>query len=203
MPREGIFAKVLRGGWIRKDDEIRVDNRNRIAILTASDKGARGEREDKSKEVMVHIIEGKRLGVVTDYVMVADDKQAISQELCKITDDLGVDLILTTGGTGFGPRDVTPEATLEVIHRPVPGLPELMRSESMKYTPKAALSRAVAGIRGQTLIVNLPGSPKSVAENLQAILPVLPHGLEILRGTAGECAKPLDNPVGKNQVTGE
>jgi molybdopterin adenylyltransferase len=192
MPKEGVFARVLRRGWVRKGDEIRVDNRNRIAVLTASDKGSRGEREDESKRVIVSLVEEDRLGVVTDYTMVQDDKHAIAQELCRLADDLGVDLILTTGGTGFGPRDVTPEATLDVIHRLVPGLPEMMRIAGMKHTPRAALSRAVAGIRGQTLIVNLPGSPRSVAENLQAILPVLPHGLEILRGTAGECAAPQD-----------
>lgn len=188
MPKEGIFAKVLKGGVVRKGDEILVDNRNRIGILTCSDKGYKGEREDKSAQVIKDLVGSVgNLGYVCEYVVVPDEIESISQTLRSMTDDRGLDLILTTGGTGFGPRDVTPEATLEAVERLVPGLSELMRTEGAKHTPKAALSRAIAGIRKRTLIVNLPGSPKGVAESLRAILPVLPHGLEILRGTAGEC----------------
>jgi molybdenum cofactor synthesis domain-containing protein len=120
---------------------------------------------------------------------VPDDRETIAAKLREFADEKGLDLVLTTGGTGFGPRDVTPEATLDVVERLVPGIPELMRMESYKITPRAVLSRATAGIRGGTLIVNLPGSPKAVKESLDWILPALPHGLEILKGLAGECAR--------------
>ncbi len=159
----------------------------RIAILTVSDKGSRGERVDTSKQVITEMVE--TLGVIVDYAIVPDEQDLIADKLREMTDFLGVDLILTTGGTGFGPRDVTPEATLEVIQREAPGLTGLMRSEGLKHTPRAALSRAVSGIRDRTLIVNLPGSPKGAGESLSAILPVLPHGLETLRGRSGDCAE--------------
>lgn len=160
----------------------------RVAILTASDKGARGEREDKSAAVIREMVAG--LGEIVAYAVVADDRQLLSAKLREFCDVTRADLVLTTGGTGFGPRDVTPEATRDVIEKEVPGLPEAMRAASLKVTPQAMLSRAVAGIRGQTLIVNLPGSPKGVRENLGAILPALPHGLAILKGEAGECGQP-------------
>ena len=130
------------------------------------------------------------MGVISEYIVVPDDFEAITGTLKTLADDSGIDLVLTTGGTGFGPRDVTPDATLAVIDKEVPGLPEAMRAEGLKHTPRAMLSRAVAGIRGRTLIVNLPGSPKGVSENLSAIMPALPHALEILRGVSGECAAP-------------
>ncbi|NLW06826.1 MAG: MogA/MoaB family molybdenum cofactor biosynthesis protein [Clostridia bacterium] len=160
----------------------------RVAILTASDKGARGEREDKSAAVIREMLDG--LGEVVAYAVVPDEQQLLAAKLREFCDRDRVDLVLTTGGTGFGPRDVTPEATREVIEREVPGLPEAMRAASLKITPQAMLSRAVAGIRGQTLIVNLPGSAKGVRENLAAILPALPHGMAILKGEAGECGQP-------------
>ncbi|WP_406676995.1 MogA/MoaB family molybdenum cofactor biosynthesis protein [Moorella sp. ACPs] len=159
----------------------------RIAILTASDKGSRGEREDKSAAVIREMVAD--LGEVVAYAVVPDERRLLAAKLREFCDVVGADLVLTTGGTGFSPRDVTPEATRDVIEREVPGLPEAMRAAGLKITPQAMLSRAVAGIRGKTLIINLPGSPKGVRENLAAILPALPHGLAILKGEAGECGQ--------------
>ena len=122
-----------------------------------------------------------------DYRILPDDMEALASTMVELTDQIGAALVLTTGGTGFSPRDFTPEATLKVIERQVPGLPEAMRRESFAKTSRAMLSRAVAGIRGKSLIINLPGSPKGVRECLQVIMPVLPHAVEILRGTSGEC----------------
>ncbi|HWQ60879.1 MAG TPA: MogA/MoaB family molybdenum cofactor biosynthesis protein [Negativicutes bacterium] len=156
-----------------------------IGIITASDKGSRGEREDVSGRTIATMLAG--LGEVKHYVVVPDDRDALSREIVNMVDKLAVDLILTTGGTGLGPRDVTPEATLAVIDRQVPGIPEAMRAKSLEVTSRAMLSRAVAGIRGRTLIINLPGSPKGVKECLEVVLPALEHGLAIMKGEAGEC----------------
>ncbi|KUO72380.1 MAG: molybdenum cofactor biosynthesis protein [Clostridia bacterium BRH_c25] len=157
-----------------------------VGIITVSDKGSRGERTDASGPAIEEMI--KQIGGRTEkYVIVPDEKQDIKNEIINMSDKLGLDLVLTTGGTGFSKRDVTPEATLEVIERHVPGIPEAMRARSMLVTPKAMLSRAQAGIRKQTLIINLPGSPKGVRENLEVILPALKHGIEILTGQASEC----------------
>jgi molybdenum cofactor synthesis domain-containing protein len=158
----------------------------RVGILTASDKGSAGEREDKSAAVIREIISG--LGwPVEVYRIVPDDLDAISGALIEMVDKEGLDLVLTTGGTGFSPRDNTPEATKSVIEREVPGIPEVMRAVSLTKTSRAMLSRAVAGIRRSTLIINLPGSQKAVRECLEAIIDALPHGLEILGGRGGEC----------------
>lgn len=159
----------------------------KVGIITASDKGARGEREDVSGREIVDLLRG--LAEVTSYLVVPDEKEVLSAQMIHMADSLGVDLILTTGGTGLSPRDVTPEATLAVIDRLVPGIPEAMRAASMRITDRAMLSRAVAGTRGRTLIINLPGSPKAVKECLTVVLPVLEHGLAILSGTASECAR--------------
>ena len=160
----------------------------RIGVITASDKGARGEREDLSGQAIAKMTAS--LGEVQKYVIVPDEQAALSAAMIDMADNLRLDLVLTTGGTGLGPRDVTPEATLAVIDREVPGLAEAMRMGSLAKTPRAMLSRAVAGIRGRTLIVNLPGSPRGVEECLEIILPALDHGLAIMRGEAGECARP-------------
>lgn len=159
-----------------------------VGIITASDKGSRGEREDLSGQVIKTMVE--EIGwEVKDLVIVPDEQKILEQTMLSFADELKVDVIFTTGGTGFSPRDVTPEATLAVVERLTPGIPEAMRYESLKITPRAMLSRAQAGIRGKTVIINLPGSPKSVKECLAVVLQSLEHGIEILKGTAGECAR--------------
>jgi len=158
-----------------------------IGIITASDKGSRGEREDASGRLIATMLQ--ELGQIRSYKVVADDAEQISREMVIMADQLGVDLILTTGGTGLGPRDVTPEATLAVVDRQVPGIAEAMRAKSLEITSRAMLSRAVAGMRNKTLIINLPGSPKGVQECLEVILPALEHGLAIMKGEASECAR--------------
>ena len=158
-----------------------------IGIITASDKGSRGEREDASGRLIATMLQ--ELGQIRSYKVVADDAEQISREMVIMADQLGVDLILTTGGTGLGPRDVTPEATLAVVDRQVPGIAEAMRAKSLEITSRAMLSRAVAGMRNKTLIINLPGSPKGVKECLEVILPALEHGLAIMKGEASECAR--------------
>jgi molybdopterin adenylyltransferase len=159
-----------------------------VGILTISDKGARGEREDQSGKVIEEIVK-KIEGEVRYYRIIPDEKEIIQDELVKAVDKLHLDLILTTGGTGLGKRDVTPEATLAVIEKEVPGISEIIRSESFKKTNRAILSRGVAGIRKKSLIINLPGSPKGVKESLEIILKALPHGIEIIKGEITECAR--------------
>lgn len=160
----------------------------KAAILTISDKGSRGERVDGTGEAIKNELSGNEYAVEY-YKIIPDDIEKIQEELIYICDELKLNLVLTNGGTGFSERDVTPEATMKVIEKNVPGIPEAMRSASLKITPKAMLSRAVSGIRGKTLIVNLPGSPKGAIENLQVILKAIPHGIEILTGKASECAR--------------
>jgi molybdopterin adenylyltransferase len=152
-----------------------------IGILTISDRAALGEREDASGPLIREIAEARLSAVVARMQVVPDDHDAIRDTLASWCDDGSLDIVLTTGGTGFSPRDVTPEATRAVIEREAPGLAEAMRSASLAVTSHAMLSRAVCGIRGRTLIVNLPGSPKAVRENLQTIMPALPHAVQLLR----------------------
>jgi molybdopterin adenylyltransferase len=159
----------------------------RIAILTASDKGARGEREDRSGPAVAETIAALPGAQVVATAIVPDEIPQIEAALRRWVQE-GIDLILTTGGTGMSPRDVTPEATRAVIERETPGFAEAMRAASLAVTPHAMLSRAVAGIAGHTLIVNLPGSPKAARENLLTILPALGHGLDKLKGDQADCA---------------
>ena len=159
------------------------------AVITVSDKGYRGEREDTSGPNLVKILTEK--GFEVSYTsIVPDEPDMIKEQLVKCADELKIALVLTTGGTGFSPRDITPEATMEVMERPTPGIPEAMRAESMKITPKGCLSRSAAGIRGRSLIINLPGSKKASAENILAVIDPVAHGLDMLysEGSA-DCAK--------------
>ena len=160
----------------------------RAAILTLSDSGYAGERVDESGPAIRALVEAAGYTVVHT-ALLPDGIEPLAGELCRLCDGDLADLILTTGGTGFSPTDLTPEATLSVVERPAPGIAEAMRWQSLQITPRAMLSRAAAGIRKRALIVNLPGSPKAVRECLEFILPSLAHGLEILKGTAGNCAR--------------
>lgn len=152
----------------------------RFGILTASDRSARGERPDVSGPALAELVQASG-GVVAQSAILPDDRSALSARMREWADSGLIDVILVTGGTGFAPRDVTPEATRDVIEKEAPGLAEAMRAASLKITPHAMLSRSVAGIRGRTLIINLPGSPKGAVENLQVVLPVLEHAVQLLR----------------------
>ncbi len=160
----------------------------RVAIITSSDSGYRGEREDMSGKVIREIVEANGYQVVHMEIL-PDEQQMLSDALMKIADQNTAELILTTGGTGFSPRDCMPEATKAIIEREVPGIPEAMRAYSAQYTKRAMLSRAAAGIRKSTLIINLPGSPKAVRECLEFIISELMHGIEILTDQAHNCAR--------------
>lgn len=195
MPKEGVFARVVNGGVIACGDDLEIvterasgdadmiQNPYRATILTASDRSFRGEREDKSGPKIAEMLTaaGYRVGSL---LLLPDDEDGLAEALIRLADEEQPDVIFTTGGTGFSPRDRMPEATKRVIERETPGISEAIRAYSMQITPRAMLSRAVSGIRGKTLIVNLPGSPKAVQECLEFLLPPLEHGLGILRGEA-------------------
>ena len=160
----------------------------RAAVLTISDKGSRGEREDRSGDALEKLLDENGFQVAYRYI-VPDELELIQRTLIKWVDKEGLSLIVTTGGTGLTPRDVTPQATLSVIDYEVPGMAEAMRAESLKKTPHAMLSRAVTGVRKQTLIINVPGSPKAAVENLSVVIPALEHALSKLAGDPSECAR--------------
>lgn len=192
MPREGVFARVLEGGTITVGEEMSIVERTsplpyQAAVITLSDKGAAGEREDKSGPAIVGELESRGYEVV-EKLLLADGVGPLKAQLIRLCDQRQLDLILTTGGTGFTPRDQTPEATLAVADRTAPGIAEAIRAESMKYTKRAMFSRGVSVIRGKTLIINLPGSPKAVRESMEVFLEELPHALDMLRNTVHDCA---------------
>lgn len=193
MPREGVFVRVLHGGEMKVGYEMLEEKRQQkrsyqAAVITLSDKGSRGEREDKSGPLLKERLTEEGYEVV-ETLLLPDEKEVLKKQLIRLSDQRQPDLILTTGGTGFAPRDITPEATLEVADRNAPGIAEAIRSYSMQFTPHAMLSRGASVIRGKTLIVNLPGSPKACKESLDCILKSLPHAFDLLRGDASECAR--------------
>lgn len=193
MPHEGVFAQVQKEGDISVGDVLTVEFPDpkrpfTVAVITLSDKGAKGERIDESGPAAREKLE-KAGYEVAEYMILPDEPAALKTQLKRLADGRQVDLIVTSGGTGFSMRDQTPEATLAVADRNAPGIAEYIRYRSMEMTSRAMLSRGVSVIRGKTLIINLPGSPRAVKESLDFILPSLGHGLEILRGTASECAR--------------
>ena len=184
MPREGIFARVLHGGEISVGDRLEFvsPRKFRAGIITASDKGSRGEREDLSGPAVREYLEKQGYEEI-----LPDDEEALYQEMVRLSDKEGADVVFTTGGTGFSARDNTPEATMRAATKNVPGIAEAIRYYSLQITPRAMLSRAVSVMRNKTLIINLPGSPKAVRECLDAVLPTLGHGIRIMTGEEAEC----------------
>lgn len=192
MPNDGVFARVLRGGELRVGDSVSDDaalNCTRIAVLTLSDKGARGERTDESGPAASELLGVLPDALLVEQALMSDEREDIEEKLKALADEALCDLIVTTGGTGLSPRDVTPEATMAVCERLIPGMAEAIRQAGMAQTPKAMLSRAVAGQRGHTIILNLSGSPRAVREQLAVVLPVLPHALAVASGVGQECAR--------------
>lgn len=191
MPREGVFAKVIKSGKVCPGDEVTLtelaaDRPFTAAVITLSDKGAAGQREDKSGPLAEEILRQYGYEIV-ETLLLADEQPLLEHHLRRLCDQRQVNVIFTTGGTGFSRRDITPEATIAVCERMADGIAQAIRQYSLAITGRAMLSRAVSGIRGNTLIVNLPGSPKAVRESMEYILPYLGHGIGILRGTDGEC----------------
>ena len=192
MPRMGLFARVRRGGAVASGDQVVLDpafNRVRLAVVTLSDKGAAGQRKDIGGDTAAELLDQGLSGELVARTLLPDRQPVIEKELRRLCDEEVCDLVVTTGGTGLSPRDVTPEATLAVIHREVPGMAEAMRAAGMAHTPRAMLSRGICGMRGQTLIINLSGSPKAVTEQIDAIMPALAHAIEIASGVPMDCAR--------------
>lgn len=202
MPREGVFAEVVQGGVIRPGDKMEVilpdpQRPFTAAVITLSDKGARGERVDESGPAAKECLEAAGFQVV-EQLLIPDEQEDLKAQLIRLADSRQVDLILTSGGTGFSMRDWTPEATLAVADRNAPGIAEAIRYKSMQVTDRAILGRGVSVIRGQSLIVNLPGSPKAVRESIGFMIDSLEHGLAILRGSASECAVKMQQQEREN-----
>lgn len=187
MPHNGVFAKVLSGGMLCTGDLLEVYREIRVAVICLSDRCSRGEAEDLSSPVIVRICREAGYSVVSRAIL-PDGIEPLASALRQLCDGHRADLVLTTGGTGLSPRDLTPEATASICERDVPGIAEAMRSVGMANTPRAMLSRACSVIRGQTLVVNLPGSPKAVEETLPVIMPVLDHAVMTMKGVVGTCA---------------
>jgi len=195
MPKEGLFAEVLKGGIVQANDEIKIlksVSRSVIqaVVITVSDRCHAGTTRDESGPTICQMLRGALNANIAKQIIVPDERNVIARRLRQFCElERRIDLLFTTGGTGFAPRDVTPEATADIIERTAPGIVEAIRQASLPLTPRAMLSRAVAGIRNRTLIVNLPGSVKAVKESLEVILPVLPHAVEMLRGAPVDCGR--------------
>ena len=192
MPHEGVFARVITPGTISVGDEMSIEKREghfpwQAAVITLSDKGAAGERKDESGPAVAKRLREAGYAVVEE-LLLPDDAAALRLQLARLCDQRRLDLILTTGGTGCSARDTTPEATLAVADRNVPGIAEAMRAASMKITPHAMISRAASVIRGKTLIINLPGSPKACMENMDVFMDTIPHAMGLLRNEVHDCA---------------
>jgi len=190
MPTEGVFARVLHGGTVTPGEKMQAWQGMRVFIICASDRCFRGEQSDEGTPVLVKL--AKEAGYeISGTCLLPDDRTLLADKMARVCDGCLAELLLTTGGTGLSLRDVTPEATLDIAQRQVPGLAEMMRMKCFALTSRASLSRGVCATRNRTLIVNLPGNPKAAVENLEVILEPLEHGLELLTGRASECASTL------------
>jgi len=205
MPRSGIFARVVRGGAIAVGDPVETlepvpADRLQAVVLTISDKGSRGERTDTAGPAVANLLRQEVTAHIYASEILPDEQKQIAERLRHYADGHNIDLVVAVGGTGFSPRDVTPEAIRETAERLTPGFDEVMRAASLQKTPHAMLSRAVSGICGQTLLLSLPGSERAATENLSAILPALPHGLAKLRGDSADCAVSPAETSGKGNL---
>ena len=193
MPREGVFARVLEPGSISVGDEMSIEKREghfpwQAAVITLSDKAAAGKRRDESGPAIAKRLREAGYEVVEE-IVIPDDERVLKQQLIRLCDQRQLDLILTTGGTGCSARDITPEATLAIADKNVPGIAEAMRAESLKITRHAMISRAASVIRGKTLIINLPGSPRACMENMDVFMDTIPHAMGLLRNEVHDCAR--------------
>ena len=193
MPREGVFASVIEPGSISVGDEMSIEKREghfpwQAAVITLSDKAAAGERKDESGPAIAKRLREASYEVVEE-IVIPDDERVLKQQLIRLCDQRQLDLILTTGGTGCSARDITPEATLAIADKNVPGIAEAMRAESLKITRHAMISRAASVIRGKTLIINLPGSPRACMENMDVFMDTIPHAMGLLRNEVHDCAR--------------
>lgn len=200
MPRLGLFARVIKGGTVKIGEKVTVletvaRSAHQCVVLTISDRCSRGEAEDTAGPAVAMQLKKDLAAHIYRNEIIPDESTEIEKRLKHYCDGHGVHLVLAVGGTGFSPRDVTPEAVSAIIERPTPGLDEAMRAESLKKTPHAMLSRALSGIRGSTLVISLPGSERAATENLAVILPALDHGLRKLRGDPSDCGRPIDDSI--------
>ena len=192
MPKSGVFTKVIKGGDIKVGDEVKIIERKdkpfTAAVITLSDKGFKGEREDLSGPAIINRLKEDGYEVV-EYILIPDNEEFLKKSLLRLSDQREVDLILTTGGTGCGPKDITPEVTKSVFDKEIPGISEAIRAESLKFTSHAMLSRGVSGIRNKSIIINLPGSPKACLESMEVFLKPIVHAIKLVHGLDGECAR--------------
>ena len=192
MPKSGVFTKVIKGGDIKVGDEVKIIERKdkpfTAAVITLSDKGFKGEREDLSGPAIINRLKEDGYEVV-EYILIPDNEEFLKKSLLRLSDQREVDLILTTGGTGCTPKDITPEVTKSVFDKEIPGISEAIRAESLKFTSHAMLSRGVSGIRNKSIIINLPGSPKACLESMDVFLKPIVHAIKLVHGLDGECAR--------------